>query len=69
MGRYLNDYNVMCPFYKGHLKNEIYCEGVTDAGRIVNELPNKTEASDYRLSHCISAWKSCILYSALNTKY
>lgn len=69
MGKYLNDYTVMCPFYKGHEDREICCEGIEDNGRIINEFPSKAKAKSYRDNMCACSWKKCIISTALNTKY
>lgn len=70
MSRYVSKY-VVCPYYRQHADNRIYCEG-TDSKNIINIVfGEKNEQKKYENTYCnsIQGCRKCVIHKALDTKY
>lgn len=51
--------DTLCPFYRHEDSQVIYCDGVTDESVTHLAFANKTDAKDYKVSHCRKSWERC----------
>lgn len=67
--RYSICFDARCPFYKGELKKDVYCEGVLENSTTIVHLTSQTAAEDYKDLYCRCDWESCAIAKGLTTKY
>ena len=68
--KYIESVEAVCPFYKGHQQQVIYCEGPVDgsAMHLAFAIPAKQEK--HRVRYCEKFdYEKCPLAGMLNRKY
>ena len=68
MTRYDISYAPRCPFYKGHRKVDILCEGITKGATTINRLRCEKRREDFMDLYCNCDWESCRIAEMLFTE-
>ena len=63
---YKEDYQVICPYYQRHRKDQLICEGLV--GEVtITRFSDERNLIDYKNDFCSSkCYKGCALYQALD---
>lgn len=64
-----SDILVKCPYYKGEVKQMLFCEGVQDGSAIHLAFDTKPNLKAYKNRFCKSCYNKCLLAEMLNRKY
>ena len=70
MGKHPISKRAVCPYYKAHQRQEIFCEGIQESTRIHLGFSDPATLDTYKHDKCESEdWKSCPIADMLNRKY
>ena len=63
------DVDIICPFYKEHIKCQISCEGITDDSLIKLWFNSPKAKAFHQEVYCENRYKYCEIYRMLEKKY
>lgn len=67
-GSYIEDENVLCPFYMRESVLNVKCEGLCGQ-HTINAFASKKQKIEYKYDFCQSCYQGCPLYIALEKQY
>lgn len=64
------DQDIVCPYYKAFLKQQIKCEGLFKSSSLSQSFQNIKNAKDWKKNFCESFnYKNCVIAKMLDEKY
>lgn len=61
--------DVLCPFYRCEMHQEIHCEGVAQQTATHVAFAQMEDMRQYMQQHCKTGWCACRIAQMLNAKY
>ena len=60
---------VICPFYKGEYRQEIFCEGLVKDSNIHQGFANPGLRTEHKQKYCETEYQSCPIAQMLENKW
>ena len=69
MGKRMQNKSAICPFYRGHEKQELYCEGLVEDSNIHQGYANPCLRKHHMETYCEGEYRNCPIEQMLEKKW